>query len=67
MRRSRPKSQQVRSYKLRVERWEAALKMKRRHWSDEGGRRALGGSWYLRIMEVFATVFVSAARRPVGA
>ena len=57
----------MRSYKFMVERRESPLKMKRRHWSDEGGRRAVGGSWYLSTMEVFATVLVSAARRPVGA
>lgn len=50
-----------------MDRRESPLKTNRRHWSDDGGRRAFGGSWYLSTIEVFATVLVSAARRPVGA
>lgn len=50
-----------------MERSESPLKTNMRHWSDDGGSRAVGGSWYLSTIEVFATVLVSAARRPLGA
>ena len=46
---------------------EESLKTKRRQGDEAEGRRDSGGSLYLRIIEVPATVLVSFARAPVGA